>query len=143
MMTIGVDGNQGAIQGTAEAPLVKFAQNSDASASGEGFLPGTTASVWMFSDPTLMATVKVGADGAFTAEFFVDPLFLAAGQHTLQIQAVGEDGFIKAANLGVLIEEPVSLTSQSSSSLLIWMLGLLAVIITIVLVMVVSRTRKA
>ena len=143
MMTIGVDGNQGAIEGTAEAPVIHFAQNSDASASGEGFLPGTTASVWMFSDPTLMATVKVGADGAFTAEFFVDPLFLAAGQHTLQIQGVGEDGFIKAANLGVLIEEPVSLTGQSSSSLLIWMLGLLAVIITIVLVMVVSRTRKA
>ena len=37
---------------------------------------------------------------------------------TLQIQGVGEDGFIKAANLGVSIEEPVALTGDASFGLL-------------------------
>jgi hypothetical protein len=43
----------------------------------------------------------------FSAEFFVDARLIAPGEHTLQIQGVGTDGFIKAANLGVLVEQPV------------------------------------
>ncbi len=83
-------------------------------------MPGTTASVWMFSDPTLLATVPVGDDGTFAVEFLVDPQFLPAGNHTLQVQGVGEDGFIKAANVGVLVEEVVVFTANTASGLVAW-----------------------
>jgi hypothetical protein len=143
VMTVGVDGTQGTIEGTSEAPVVRMTQSSQASASGEGFMAGTTASVWMFSDPTLMATVTVGEDGSFTADFFVDPQFLPAGNHTLQIQGVGEDGYIKAANLGVSVEEPVVLTSTSSFGLIAWVMGALFVILAIFLIFFLARRRRA
>ena len=106
-------------------------------------MPGTSASVWMFSEPTLMATVTVAEDGAFSAEFMVDPQFLPAGDHTLQIQGVGEDGFIKSANLGVVVDEPVALTGESSSTLLIWSGSILLGILAILLVVFLLRRKGA
>ena len=142
VMTVGVDGAQGTIEGPSEAPVVRMTQSSQASASGEGFMAGTTASVWMFSDPTLMATVTVGEDGSFTADFFVDPQFLPAGNHTLQIQGVGNDGFIKAANLGVEVQEPVELTTQSATGLLWWVAGALLMLLAVFLLLVAARRRS-
>lgn len=143
IMTVGVDGTQGAIEGSSEAPVIRMTQSSQASASGEGFLAGTTASIWIFSDPTLMATVTVGDAGTFTAEFLVDPQFLSTGNHTLQVQGVGVDGFIKSANLGVLVEEPTTLTTQSSSSLIIWVMVFLGVILAIIFVVFLRRRKEA
>lgn len=143
MMSIGVDDTQGAIEGSSETPIIRMTQSSEASASGDGFMPGTTASVWMFSDPTLMVTTNVGDDGSFDADFFVDPQFLSAGEHTLQIQGVGVDGFIKSANLGVLVEEPTTLTTQSSSSLMIWVMVFLGVILAIIFVVFLRKRKEA
>lgn len=142
-MTVEVDDERGAIEGESESPIVRMEQSSVASASGEGFQPGTTASVWMFSDPTLMATVVVSEDGSFTTDFLVDPQFLPAGEHTLQIQGVGEDGFIKAANLGVLVEEPVILTSDSASGLLWWVVGAFLVALLLLVIVVVARRKRS
>lgn len=142
-MTVEVDDERGAIEGESESPIVRMEQFSVASALGEGFQPGTTASVWMFSDPTLMATVLVSEDGSFTTDFLVDPQFLPAGEHTLQIQGVGEDGFIKAANLGVLVEEPVILTSDSASGLLWWVVGAFLVALLLLVIVVVARRKRS
>jgi hypothetical protein len=142
-MTVKVDDERGTIEGESESPIVRMEQSSVASASGEGFQPGTTASVWMFSDPTLMATVLVSEDGSFTTDFLVDPQFLPAGEHTLQIQGVGEDGFIKAANLGVLVEEPVVLTSDSASGLLWWVVGAFMVALLLLVIVVVARRKRS
>jgi hypothetical protein len=120
LMTVGMDSSGGTVEGTSDAPLLRMTQGSVTSTNGEGLMPGTTASVWMFSDPTLMATVPVGDDGTFAVEFLVDPQFLPAGNHTLQIQGVGEDGFIKAANVGVLVEEVVVFTANTASGLVAW-----------------------
>ena len=97
----------------------------------------------MFSDPTLMATVVVSDDGSFSTEFLVDPQFLPAGEHTLQIQGVGEDGFIKAANLGVLVQEPVVLTSDSASGLLWWVIGAFLVALLLLVIVVVARRKRS
>lgn len=142
-MTLEVDDQSGAIEGESESPVIRMEQSSVASASGDGFQPGTTASVWMFSDPTLMATVVVSDDGSFMTEFLVDPRFLPAGDHTLQIQGVGEDGFIKSANLGVLIEEPVVLTSDSASGLLWWVVGAFLVALLLLVIVVVARRKRS
>ena len=71
-------------------------------------MPGTRADVWLFSDPTLVGTVDIAEDGTFTASFAVDSNVVPTGDHTLQIQGVGDDGFVRAANLGVVVEDPVS-----------------------------------
>jgi hypothetical protein len=143
IMSVGVDATEGSIDGNTGTPVVRMEQNSVAFASGDGFMPGTSASVWMFSEPTLMATVTVDEAGAFTAEFLVDPQFLPAGGHTLQIQGVGVDGFIKSANLGVVVDEPVSLTGQSSSTVVFWAIGIFIAILAILLGVFLLRRRGA
>ena len=85
-----------------------FTRDAPVTFSGEGFMPGTRADVWLFSDPTLVGTVDIAEDGTFTASFAVDSNVVPTGDHTLQIQGVGDDGFVRAANLGVVVEDPVS-----------------------------------
>jgi uncharacterized repeat protein (TIGR02543 family) len=141
-LRIDVDGETGVVGGTSEAPVIQVTQDSVGSASGDGFMPGTTASVWMFSDPTLLGTATVGEDGSFTTEFVVDSQFLPVGAHTLQIQGVGGDGFIKAANLGVEVQEPVELTTQSATGLLWWVVGAFVMLLVVFFLVVVVRRRS-
>jgi hypothetical protein len=57
--------DSGGILTTADASSLSV------NASGTGFLPQRGATVWLFSGPTLMATVTVDEDGEFPSEFFV------------------------------------------------------------------------
>ena len=86
---------------------MSFTRDAPVAFSGEGFMPGTRADVWLFSDPTLLGTVDIKEDGTFTALFAVDSAFVPTGNHTLQIQGVGDDGFVRAANLGVQVVDPL------------------------------------
>lgn len=142
-IAVDVDGDRGVIDGEAQAPTISLENSAVASARGDGFQPGTTASVWIFSDPTLMATVVVSTDGSFIADFMVDPRFLPPGEHTLQIQGVGEDGFIKAANLGVVVQEPVALTADSAGGMLWWVVGAFIVAIFVVILLLARRRRSS
>jgi len=144
-LVVDVDSESGVVGGTSEAPVIQVTQDSVASASGDGFMPGTTASVWMFSDPTLMGTVTVGEDGFFTTEFVVDSQFLPVGTHTLQIQGVGGDGFIKAANLGVEVQEPIEFTAGSATGLLWWVVRAFVTLMVVffLVVLVLRRSRRS
>jgi hypothetical protein len=89
--------------------LIELVEEDFAEVSGDGFLPGTRADVWLFSTPTLLGTVTIGPDGSFTG--LVPVTGIAIGEHTLQLQGVGRDGYVRAANLGVAVvprasEEP-------------------------------------
>jgi hypothetical protein len=99
--------------------------------AGEGFMPGTRVDIWLFSTPTLAGSLEVNDEGEFSSEFVVD---VATGNHTLQIQGVGADGFIRAANLGVTVVEPTTeamngaeQTTSSGMTWLWWVIGLLLV----------------
>jgi len=72
---------------------------------GDGFMPGTRAEVWLFSTPVLLGTVDILEDGTFISKFLPSTNFIPVGNHTLQIQGVGVDGFVRAANLGVEIAD--------------------------------------
>jgi hypothetical protein len=130
-MTVNVDRPETVAENSGGPPLLRLEQSSVGTAGGSGFLPGTLATVWLFSDPTLMTTVTVDDAGSFSADFLVDGRLILPGEHTLQIQGVGVDGFIKAANLGVVVEEPLQLTSDSASGLLYWVVGLFLVAILV------------
>ena len=99
--------------------------------AGEGFMPGTRVDIWLFSTPTLAGSLEVNDEGEFSSEFVVD---VATGNHTLQVQGVGADGFIRAANLGVTVVEPTTeamngaeQTTSSGMTWLWWVIGLLLV----------------
>lgn len=95
----------GSTAATSDGALVSVARSGVLTASGAGFLPGSRADVWMFSDPTLLGSVVIGDDGTFVTEVTVDAQFVAVGAHTLQVQAVGTDGFVRAVSLGIEVTE--------------------------------------
>ena len=142
-LLVDVDQETGEVGGTPEAPVVRVTQDSVGSASGEGFMPGTTASVWMFSDPTLLGTVTVGEDGSFNTEFQVDSTYLPVGTHTLQVQGVGDDGYIKAANLGVDVQAPVDLTTTGAAGLLWWVIGATFALLVVLILIFALRRRSS
>lgn len=134
----------GNVAGEQEAPILTLQQTGVGSVFGSGFQPGTLASVWLFSDPTLLATVQVADDGTVSTNFLVDGQFIPAGEHTLQIQAVGTDGYIKSTNIGVAVEEPPQVTTSSNAVVLLWWAAaaIVALVLFIVVVIAVRRGRK-
>jgi hypothetical protein len=98
----------GAVEETPSGATLKLVRDETALVSGSGFMAGTRADVWLFSEPTLVGTALIDANGEFTGEVSIDPNLIPAGEHTLQLQGVGTDGYVKAANLGVLVEEAAS-----------------------------------
>lgn len=107
----GADWNMAVGDGDPGAEGLNFTPGVSNSVGGEGFMPGTRVDIWLFSTPTLAGSLEVDEDGTFSAEFAVD---VASGNHTLQIQGVGADGFIRAANLGVTVSEPSTQASNKA-----------------------------
>ena len=142
-ISVAIGSGNGEVSGTSESPLLRMVQSGLGSVTGNGFQPGTVASVWLFSDPTLLGTVTVAEDGSFDAQFLVDAQFIPAGEHTLQIQGVGTDGFIKATNLGVLVDAVPAETFASSAMELIWWAAaaFLALLLLVVGVIALRRGR--
>lgn len=124
-MSINVPSANGEVTKTESGALLKFVQNETVFVQGDGFLPGTRADVWLFSDPTLLGTVEIDENGNFSGQIAVDGKFVPIGEHTLQVQGVGDDGYVRSANLGVVVEaNPISPTSLTNS---IWVYAFLAV----------------
>ena len=108
-------------------------------------MAGTRADVWLFSEPTLLGTVTIDENGDFTGDVTIDPDLIPSGEHTLQLQGVGTDGYVKAANLGVLVEDagvaPSVVQENSFSWNFLWWILLVAVVA--LLVWFVVRRRMA
>ena len=124
-MSINVPNANGQVTKTDGGALLKFIQNGTVFVEGDGFLPGTRADVWLFSDPTLLGTVEIDENGKFAGQIAVDGKFVPTGEHTLQVQGVGDDGFVRSANLGVVVEaNTISANSLLNST---WFYALLGV----------------
>jgi titin len=107
-MGLTLTGEASQLTNDGEAVRVTLVKGENAAFTGSGFMPGTTATVWLFSDPNLLGKVSVGSDGSFDGTSIAFPENLTAGEHTVQIQAVGSDGFIRSANIGVEVRNPSS-----------------------------------
>jgi hypothetical protein len=139
--SVGLPERSGSVQPSEGGAEIVFEQKQTATVSGEGFQPDTRVDMWLFSDPTLLGSVTVGADGSFSGEVYLDPNFAVVGEHTLQLQGVGMDGFIRAANLGVVVEASEPLSGSAFLWPVLAVAGLLAVLITLVL-LATSRGRR-
>jgi hypothetical protein len=139
--TVAVAEDSGVVEQVDAGATITMVQTKTATVSGEGFQPDTRVDIWLFSDPTLLGSVIVSADGSFTGEVYIDAWYATPGEHTLQLQGVADDGFIKAANLGVVVQEPVEFTTENVSGLLWWVIGafLLAVVFIVLLL---ARSRR-
>lgn len=146
-MAVSVENSQGSIQPSNSGALVTLVRDEAAQVAGSGFMPGTRADVWLFSEPTLLGTVTVDDNGEFTGAVNIDGRLIAPGEHTLQLQGVGEDGFIKAANLGVSVADDASSSSLEDSASVAgwvwWSMGILLIAVISTLVILGVRQRKS
>ena len=97
-----IDVPDGTVRDEAGNPIMEIVRGDDTEVRGTGFMPGTRAYVWIMSTPTFLGEVLVRSDGSFAGDL---PVTVAAGQHTLQVSGVGTDGYIRAANLGVIVTD--------------------------------------
>ena len=143
-MAVNVAAEDGGVEPSEGGALLKLVRNESALVSGSGFMPGTRADVWLFSDPTLLGTVTIDENGEFTGEVNIDPNMIPVGEHTLQLQGVGEDGYVKAANLGVLVDDPVEAvpTAVEQGLGLIWWIIAAIVLLALIVVLIASRRRR-
>ena len=112
--------------------VLTFSSGTPRTILGNGFLAGTRADIWLFSTPQLIGTAEVGEDGLFIADFTVDESVVALGAHTLQIQGVGADGYVRAVNLGVEVANTpeVGSVEETPEGLSLWVLaGVLALLL--------------
>lgn len=124
---------QAQVEDTPTSARVSLDSSSTVSITGIGLMSETTASVWVFSTPTQLATVQVDASGGMSTDVLIDPQFIEPGNHTLQIQAVGTDGFIRSFNIGVVIQDSTEVpTASSASTLLWWVAGLFGLLLAVV-----------
>ena len=146
-MAVDVTGEGGTVRSTEGGAVMELVRNETALVSGSGFLPGSRADVWLFSTPTLLGTVTIDADGNFVGEINVDPNAVAVGEHTLQVQAVGQDGYVRAANVGVVVSDPVTevavSTYEVAGTFLWWLWLLIALLVTAAVIAGIRYSRRA
>ena len=135
-MGVSVAGEGADVTDTGDGDVrLTLVRNETAEVSGSGFMPFTRADVWLFSEPTLLGTVDIDENGEFNGVVNVDGNVVAVGEHTLQLQGVGEDGYVRAANLGVVVGENPDLvpspTATTSLTWLLWVAGGVAVLVAI------------
>jgi hypothetical protein len=105
--------------------VMELEVNGSVKVEGVGFAPGTIVYVWMFSQPRLLGTLTVAADGTFVGMLPVGDV--AVGQHTLQVNGLSFDGQIRTANLGVVVAPEVGLTlprAGANTDAVRWILAL-------------------
>jgi MYXO-CTERM domain-containing protein len=140
--TVGLPETSGSVEASEGGASIVFEQQQTATVSGDGFQPDTRVDIWLFSDPTLLGSVIVAADGSFSGEVYLDPNFAVVGEHTLQLQGVGMDGFIRAANLGVVVEGHEAQTSDTGNSVLWWIVGAFLLALLFLLLLLARRRRS-
>lgn len=125
-MSVSIPGQGGAVGSpTAGEVLVEFVRNESAQIAGSGFMPGTRADVWLFSEPTLLGSVTIDDKGEFNGAVNIDGNVVTIGEHTLQLQGVGEDGYVRAANLGVVVNDATELVGTADAATgMLWQLWL-------------------
>lgn len=112
-------GQQGA-EGAESDSFPSMVLGSESLISGNGLLPGSTASVWMYPGEILLGQIVVDENGEFTISYLVDSRILAPGSYTLQVHGIGLDGLSKSINVGIEVtSSEEGLTAGARSSLLL------------------------
>jgi hypothetical protein len=144
-MAVDIPSADGRVSASDEGgAMLELVRDETAVVSGSGFMPGTRADVWLFSDPTLLGTVVIDDNGEFNGEVNIDGNVVTVGEHTLQLQGVGTDGYVRAANLGVVVNDvEVAAATEDSAASFLWILWLvIGLLFAVVVAYLVWRYRK-
>ena len=87
-----------------------------------------------------MGSATVSGEGTITLTVEFDQQ-LTVGEHTLQVQAVADDGFIRATNLPVTLE-PASQTTSQGANVMLWASVSAGVLILLALLTVITLRRR-
>ena len=83
--------DDGDLKGAGGAALGTLTAGQKVTLTGEGFAPGTTVQLTVFSSPVSLGTVVAGEDGSFSVEVTI-PANLADGTHHLVATGIAADG---------------------------------------------------
>lgn len=87
--------------GSDGKPYLVMEDTGEVRVFGQGFQPGSTAHVWIFSTQTYLGPASVNGSGVFDRTFSVS---VAPGEHTVQINGITNSGAARSANLGLVVE---------------------------------------
>jgi len=141
-------GPESLLEGDNNEFQMTLAKNEPLNYKGTGFMPGTVASIWLFSDPVKLGEVRVLEDGTFSGLSEEMMSSIPGGEHTLQIQGVRADGIVVSANLGVLLQSgpldfllatPLSFLSIDQDSVQSKLFYVYLVVVGVVLVFLLGR----
>jgi hypothetical protein len=136
---------------TDKGQISKLAPGDKIVVIGDGFLPFSTATVIIYSEPQVLGSIVTDATGSFRLEVQV-PAGLESGQHSLVASGVGADGTERFMRMNVTVDAAgvASVTTPEGglaytgfSPVLPTALGLGAVLIGGVTLLVLRRRRVA
>jgi hypothetical protein len=139
--TVNIDTTTSSVRGSDTTTTIATTSTTDVTVTGSGFMADTRVDVWAFSEPTLLASTTVTTGGEATITVELDPTTLT-GEHTLQLQAIGKDGYIRTANLPVTLTTTTATTETTANTLLWWAVALIALIILATLVTTLTIRRR-
>jgi hypothetical protein len=73
--------------------------------AGDKFQALSVVQVWVYSEPTLIGTVQVRADGSFATQIKL-PAGLELGNHTLVLQGLNSNQQVQTAQAPMLVQKP-------------------------------------
>jgi LPXTG-motif cell wall-anchored protein len=88
---------------TDKGQITTVAPGEKVTIIGDGFKPGSTATIIIYSEPQVLETVLVGPDGSFRVEIEV-PAGLPAGQHSLVASGIAPDGSERFIRMNVTVD---------------------------------------
>lgn len=96
--------------------------------TGTGFAPYSTAVVAIYSTPTVLATVRADASGAFSADVTI-PTTLAAGSHHLVAYGVEPGGAVRSIQLAVAVPATTRALAATGDHDSLWLSGVVALLL--------------
>lgn len=88
--------------------MLIFETGDEITIAGEGLMPNSPASTWMFSTPTELGQMMVNADGSFNEKYVVSAS-IQPGDHTAQLNGIAPDGTLRVVEVKVeVIEDAVA-----------------------------------
>ena len=132
---------------TDKGTITKATPGQKITIVGTGFLPYSTATVIIYSDPIVLGTVTTDANGNFSREVEV-PATLAAGQHHLVASGVAPDGTERFLRMDVTVAAASATTGAQGEELAWtgfeatpWVLGGVGAVLLGAVTLLVARRR--
>lgn len=112
-------------------------EREEITVSGLGFAPRSSVEIWAFSNPVVLGTATVDANGSFSSVVEL-PDDIRPGEHTVQVEGLLPNGTTRALALGIAVQaRPIELPVTGGSADLYLQLSLL---VTAIGLMMTTRT---